>query len=85
MDTDDHGRPHRPADRRPRAVAGRGHARRALARPLLDRLLGHDRTLALAETLASRPAHAVMEATSRLIARRVSATGLRISPPPGPR
>jgi hypothetical protein len=39
---------------------------------VLDRLLGHDRTLALAETLAPRPAPAVMEATARLIARRVS-------------
>jgi hypothetical protein len=68
----DHGRPHRPADRRPRSwLAGRTPAAR-LARPVLNRLLGHDRTLALAETLAPRPAHAVMEATARLIARRVS-------------
>jgi putative hemolysin len=54
-----------------------------LARPVLNHLLGHDRTLALAETLAPRPAQAVMEATARLIARRVSVTGLGHVPTTG--
>ena len=70
------------ADRAPWLATGTHAAR--LARPLLDRLLGHDRTLALAEVLAPRPAHAVMEATARLIARRVSATGLAHIPATGP-
>jgi len=56
---------------------------RTLARPVLDRLLGHGRTVALAETLAPRPAHAVMEATARLIARRVSVQGLSHIPATG--
>jgi putative hemolysin len=69
------------ADRAPWLVANSGAAR--LARPVLNRLLGHDRTVALAETLAPRPAHAVMEATARLIARRVHVTGLGHIPATG--
>jgi hypothetical protein len=41
--------------------------------------------VALAETLAPRPAHAVMEATARLIARRVHVTGLGHIPATGGR
>ncbi len=56
----------------------------ALARPVLDHLLGQDRTLALAETLAPRPPHAVMAAMARLVARRVTVTGLSNIPAAGP-
>jgi putative hemolysin len=55
----------------------------ALARPVLNRLLGHDRTISLAETLGPRPAHAVLEAMARLIARRISVTGLPHIPATG--
>jgi len=69
------------ADRAPWLVAKTPAS--ALARPVLDRLLGHDRTIALAESLAPRPAHQVMEAVARLIARRVTVMGLANIPTTG--
>ena len=55
----------------------------SIARPVLDRLLGHDQTVALAETLAPRPAPVVMEAVARLVARRIAVTGLANIPATG--
>jgi putative hemolysin len=55
-----------------------------LTRPVLNALLGHDRTVAVASALAPRPGPAVMDTAARLIARRVTATGLAHVPASGP-
>ncbi|MDG4648085.1 1-acyl-sn-glycerol-3-phosphate acyltransferase [Roseibacterium sp. SDUM158017] len=60
------------------------HPAAALARAILDRLLGQRRTVALAEALAPRPAEAVMDTAARLIARRITASGLQNVPSSGP-
>jgi putative hemolysin len=70
------------AERAPWLSGGAVAAR--LARPILDRLLGADRTLALATALEPRPGPAAMDTAARLIARRISATGLAHVPASGP-
>jgi putative hemolysin len=62
----------------------RGTLPARLARPVLDRLLGRDRTLALAAALAPRPGPEAMDRAARLIARRVTVTGLGHVPAAGP-
>jgi putative hemolysin len=70
------------AERAPWLAAGPMGAR--LARPLLNRLLGQARTIALADALAPRPGPAAMDTAARLLARRISATGLGHVPASGP-
>lgn len=60
------------------------HPANAVARRVLYRLLAQRRTLALAEALAPRPAHEVMDVAARHVARRVTATGLGNIPASGP-
>lgn len=55
-----------------------------VARPLLNRLLGQARTVALADSLSAHPAATVMDRAARLIARRVEASGLSHLPASGP-
>jgi len=55
-----------------------------LIRPMLDRLLSYQRTLALAEALKDQPAEHVMASMARLLTRQVVATGLDKVPTSGP-
>ncbi|MBI1418546.1 MAG: glycerol acyltransferase [Limimaricola sp.] len=54
------------------------------ARPLLDRVLHYDRTVALAARVADLPAPGIMAEVHRLIARRVTVSGLHHLPGDGP-
>ena len=54
------------------------------ARTLLDRLLGYERTLALAEEMQGWPAGRIMARMGALVARRVSVRGLGHVPARGP-
>ncbi|MBF9061439.1 glycerol acyltransferase, partial [Rhodobacterales bacterium HKCCSP123] len=60
------------------SAAGRG------ARALLDRLLGHGRTLRLAETLAPLAGDEVLRHAARMITRDVTASGIEHIPAHGP-
>ncbi|MEC3861913.1 1-acyl-sn-glycerol-3-phosphate acyltransferase [Mesobacterium sp. TK19101] len=70
------------ADRAPwlfRPEAASRHARR-----VLDRLLGYERTVALAGKFEHLPARQIMDEMGRLVARRVEAEGLHHIPLHGP-
>ncbi|MFQ5622150.1 MAG: lysophospholipid acyltransferase family protein [Paracoccaceae bacterium] len=61
----------------------RRDAKVRVARSVLYRLLGYERTVAIAETLRPMDAHGVMSALARTIACRVSASGLEHVPRSG--
>ncbi|MHA7886867.1 1-acyl-sn-glycerol-3-phosphate acyltransferase [Roseicyclus sp.] len=62
----------------------RDHMAGRLARPLLHRLLGYRRTLALAESLSERPGPEILERAARIITRDIAVTGLDHIPAHGP-
>jgi putative hemolysin len=69
------------AERAPWLV--RAHPAAQAARAVLDRMLGQRRTVALGEALAQRPAHEIMDVAARLLARRITVTGLANVPASG--
>lgn len=62
----------------------RTHPAVAMARSVLDRVLGQRRTVELAETLEPRSPHEIMDSVARLVARRVTTSGLNNVPTSGP-
>ncbi|MDO6731430.1 1-acyl-sn-glycerol-3-phosphate acyltransferase [Marinovum sp. 2_MG-2023] len=54
-----------------------------LARPLLDRLLSYDATVALATKMADLPSEQIMDHVGRLLAKKVEVTGLDNLPASG--
>lgn len=70
------------AERAPWLFSGRPH--HDAARSVLMRILGYDRTVAVAATLADLPPRAILDAAAALIARDVTATGLEHIPRDGP-